>query len=63
MQLIGYLEKHQFEIIDYSRRSKAGKTIASGTCEVNLRNRRWQFSNPTAPMVALQMWAITSRKA
>jgi len=29
-ELIGYLEKHQHEIINYKRRSQAGKTIGSG---------------------------------
>lgn len=33
LELMGYLEKHQSEIIDYSRRSKAGKTIGSGRVE------------------------------
>jgi len=32
-ELIGYLEKHQQEIIDYNRRSRAGKTIGSGRIE------------------------------
>lgn len=32
-ELIGYLEKHQAEIIDYNRRSRAGKTIGSGRME------------------------------
>lgn len=32
-ELIGYLEKHQLEIIDYNRRSRAGKTIGSGQVE------------------------------
>lgn len=32
-ELIGYLEKHQSEIIDYNRRSRAGKTIGSGQVE------------------------------
>lgn len=32
-ELIGYLEKHQTEIIDYHRRKKAGKTIGSGLME------------------------------
>ncbi len=32
-ELIGYLEKHQREIINYSRRSRAGKTIGSGRIE------------------------------
>lgn len=31
--LIGYLEKHQHEIIDYGTRQKAGKTIGSGRGE------------------------------
>jgi hypothetical protein len=31
--LIGCLEKHQQEIIDYNRRSRAGKTIGSGRIE------------------------------
>ncbi len=37
-ELIGYLSKHQAEIIDYNRRSRAGKTIGSGQVEkgVNL---------------------------
>jgi len=29
----GYLEKHQREIINYNRRSRAGKTIGSGRIE------------------------------
>ena len=32
-ELIGYLEKHQHEIINYKRRSSAGKTIGSGRVE------------------------------
>ena len=32
-ELIGYLEKHQGEIIDYERRQKAGKSIGSGRME------------------------------
>jgi len=32
-ELIGYLSKHQSEIIDYNRRSRAGKTIGSGQVE------------------------------
>lgn len=32
-ELIGYLEKHQGEIIDYERRQKAGKPIGSGRME------------------------------
>ena len=32
-ELIGYLEKHQSEIIDYHRRKKAGKMIGSGLME------------------------------
>lgn len=32
-ELIGYLSKHQLEIINYNRRSKAGKTIGSGRVE------------------------------
>ena len=32
-ELIGYLEKHQAEIINYNRRSRAGKTIGSGRVE------------------------------
>lgn len=32
-ELIRYLEKHQSEIINYSRRSQAGKTIGSGRVE------------------------------
>ncbi len=32
-ELIGYLEKHQPEIINYNRRSRAGKTIGSGQVE------------------------------
>ena len=32
-ELIGYLEKHQAEIINYNRCSRAGKTIGSGQAE------------------------------
>jgi hypothetical protein len=32
-ELIGYLEKHDNEIIDYERRQKAGKSIGSGRME------------------------------
>ncbi len=32
-ELIGYLEKHQNEIIDYKRRQAAGKSIGSGRME------------------------------
>ncbi len=32
-ELIGYLEKHQAEIIDYKRRQATGKTIGSGRME------------------------------
>lgn len=32
-ELIGYLEKHQYEIINYKRRKSAGKTIGSGRVE------------------------------
>lgn len=32
-ELIRYLEKHQHEIINYKRRSSAGKTIGSGLFE------------------------------
>ena len=32
-ELIGYLEKHQREIIDYERRQQAGKSIGSGRME------------------------------
>jgi hypothetical protein len=33
LELIGYLEKHQTEIIDYRRRQQAGKAIGSGRVE------------------------------
>ena len=32
-ELIGYVEKHANEIIDYERRQKAGKSIGSGRME------------------------------
>jgi hypothetical protein len=32
-ELIGYLEKHRIEIIDYERRKQAGKSIGSGRIE------------------------------
>jgi hypothetical protein len=32
-ELIGYLEKHQVEIIDYQRRQRSGKVIGSGRIE------------------------------
>jgi hypothetical protein len=32
-ELMDYLEKHQHEIINYKRRSQAGKTIGSGQVE------------------------------
>ena len=32
-ELIGYLTKHQAEIVDYNRRSRAGKVIGSGRME------------------------------
>lgn len=32
-ELIGYLEKHQSEIIDYQRRQRSGKVIGSGRIE------------------------------
>jgi hypothetical protein len=32
-ELVGYLEKHQTEIIDYERRKQAGKSIGSGRVE------------------------------
>lgn len=32
-ELVGYLAKHQPEIINYNRRSRAGKTIGSGRVE------------------------------
>ncbi|MDV2997212.1 MAG: hypothetical protein N4J56_006917 [Chroococcidiopsis sp. SAG 2025] len=32
-ELIGYLEKHQLEIINYECRRRAGKTIGSGRME------------------------------
>jgi hypothetical protein len=32
-ELVGYLEKHRAEIIDYDRRKRAGKTIGSGRIE------------------------------
>ena len=32
-ELIGYLEKHHSEIINYNRRRRAGKTIGSGRME------------------------------
>ncbi|MBK8535739.1 MAG: hypothetical protein IPL59_11760 [Candidatus Competibacteraceae bacterium] len=33
LELIGYLEKHRDEIIDYQLRKKAGKMIGSGLIE------------------------------
>ena len=33
IELIGYLEKHKTEIIDYNRRKKAGKSIGSDYIE------------------------------
>ncbi len=33
MDLLGYLQKHEVEIIDYGRRQKAGKSIGSGRME------------------------------
>ena len=33
LELIGYLEKHQHEIINYQRRQQAGKSIGSGRME------------------------------
>jgi hypothetical protein len=32
-ELIGYIEKHRYEIIDYSKRKKSGKTVGSGRGE------------------------------
>ncbi|MBV8885401.1 MAG: hypothetical protein JO235_15600 [Chroococcidiopsidaceae cyanobacterium CP_BM_RX_35] len=32
-ELVGYLEKHQVEIVNYNRRRRAGKTIGSGRME------------------------------
>nr|WP_199330932.1 UPF0236 family protein [Leptolyngbya sp. FACHB-16] len=32
-ELVGYLEKHRHEIIDYDRRHKLGKTVGSGRME------------------------------
>ena len=32
-ELLGYLEKHRAEIIDYERHKQAGKTIGSGRME------------------------------
>lgn len=32
-ELVGYLEKHRSEIIDYDRRKQIGKTIGSGRME------------------------------
>jgi hypothetical protein len=32
-ELVGYLEKHRTEIIDYERRKQVGKTIGSGRVE------------------------------
>jgi len=32
-ELLGYLEKHQHQIINYKRRTQAGKTIGSGRAE------------------------------
>jgi hypothetical protein len=32
-ELIGYLEKHRLEIIDYDRRKRVGKSIGSGRME------------------------------
>ncbi|HEY9660498.1 MAG TPA: UPF0236 family protein, partial [Allocoleopsis sp.] len=32
-ELVGYLEKHRHEIIDYDRRHKVGKTVGSGRME------------------------------
>lgn len=32
-ELVGYLQKHEHEIIDYERRQHAGKTIGSGRVE------------------------------
>jgi Uncharacterised protein family (UPF0236) len=32
-ELVGYLEKHRHEIIDYDRRRKVGKTVGSGRME------------------------------
>lgn len=32
-ELLGYLEKHQHEIINYKRRTQAGKTIGSPRAE------------------------------
>ena len=37
--LIGYLQKHEAEIINYERRKKAGKTIGSGRAEKGIDRR------------------------
>ncbi len=36
LELICYLEKHQSEIINYNRRSRAGQTIGSGRQELGV---------------------------
>ncbi|MEO0376553.1 MAG: hypothetical protein AAF329_18405 [Cyanobacteria bacterium P01_A01_bin.17] len=40
-ELIGYLTKHQAEIINYNRRSRAGKVIGSGRMEKGVDLNHW----------------------
>jgi len=41
-ELIGYLEKHYSEIINYNRRRRAGRTIALSLLRIVELNRQWQ---------------------
>ncbi len=43
-ELITYFTKHQSEIINYARRSQAGKTIGSGRMEKGVYERYWSSS-------------------
>ena len=43
-ELITYFTKHQSEIINYARRSQAGKTIGSGRMEKGVDARYWSSS-------------------
>ena len=67
--LLGYLQKHEAEIIDYGRRQKAGKPIGSGRMEkavdqvIGLRQKNRGMSWTKAGSRALALLTVTKLNA
>jgi len=65
-ELIGYLEKHQSEIINYNRRRLVGKTIGSGRMEKGVdldvvRRRKLWVGDPGSKALSLRIVELNER--